>query len=293
MKALTFNSTQFDIVDCNGQPWLQARQIGSALGYAREDSINKIYERNADEFTNKMTSTVKLTLQGQQREVRIFSLRGAHLLAMFARTEVAKEFRRWVLDVLERAVQQQPQMSVAQQVRFDRRPLRGRHVRIALFDGQPWFAAGQLCSALDLGSSDRIVRSLPEAHKRKLQQGARELWLVDAVGARRAGDYCQRPVLDEFQPWLDRLLNEFAPEQAQLPLAGASREQMARGLLVAARFMCWFDPQGRMTLKELDSDVAVLKQSEFAGYIADPAGMPAAALPDILAAVSSRIKGLH
>lgn len=35
------------------------------------------------------------------QETRIFSLRGCHLLAMFARTPVAKEFRRWVLDVLE------------------------------------------------------------------------------------------------------------------------------------------------------------------------------------------------
>ena len=32
---------------------------------------------------------------------RIFSLRGCHLLAMFARTPVAKAFRRWVLDVIE------------------------------------------------------------------------------------------------------------------------------------------------------------------------------------------------
>ena len=34
-------------------------------------------------------------------KVRIFSLRGCHLLAMFARTPVAKAFRRWVLDVIE------------------------------------------------------------------------------------------------------------------------------------------------------------------------------------------------
>ena len=29
-----------------------------------------------------------------------FSLRGVHMVAMFARTPVAKEFRRWVLDIL-------------------------------------------------------------------------------------------------------------------------------------------------------------------------------------------------
>jgi hypothetical protein len=36
--------------------------------------------------------------------VRIFSLRGAHLLGMFARTARAAEFRRWVLDILEGVV---------------------------------------------------------------------------------------------------------------------------------------------------------------------------------------------
>ncbi|WP_271105869.1 Bro-N domain-containing protein [Pseudomonas tohonis] len=115
MTSLSFHNTQFEVVDRNGAPWLQARQIGAALGYAREDAINKIYERNADEFTTEMTSNVKLTLKGQQREVRIFSLRGAHLLAMFARTKVAKEFRHWVLDVLE-GVAEAPHSSRPKQI---------------------------------------------------------------------------------------------------------------------------------------------------------------------------------
>lgn len=178
----------------------------------------------------------------------------------------------------------------------ERRPLRGRLVLVVSYGGRLWFGAANLCSALDIGSAGRFLRNLPVQHKRKLTQGNRELWLVDVEGARRVGDYCKAPVAEEFRPWLARLLDEFAPDQPQLlavQLTPGDREAMARGLLVAARFMCWFDPQGRMTLKELDPDVAVLKQGEFAGYIADPAGMPAAALPDILAAVSSRIKGLH
>ncbi len=101
MQALTFRNTQFDITDCNGQPWLKSSQIAEALGYADASSINRIYARNSDEFTDQMTGSVKLTdPNGALQETRIFSLRGAHLLAMFARTEVAKEFRRWVLDVL-------------------------------------------------------------------------------------------------------------------------------------------------------------------------------------------------
>ena len=51
-----------------------------------------------------MTQLVEITAQpqnGAEGRARIFSLRGCHLLAMFARTPVAKAFRRWVLDVIE------------------------------------------------------------------------------------------------------------------------------------------------------------------------------------------------
>lgn len=106
--SLVFQNTQFDIVDRVGHPWLKSAQIALALGYSREDSISRIYDRNKDEFTDTMTAVVKvpdLDRQfggpGQNREVRIFSLRGCYAIGMFARTAKAKEFRRWVLDVLE------------------------------------------------------------------------------------------------------------------------------------------------------------------------------------------------
>lgn len=103
--ALSFQETQFDVIDLDNKPWLRLHQIGVALGYARSDVINKIYYRNADEFTENMTALVDLDTNGGKQQVRIFSLRGCHLLAMFARTAVAKEFRRWVLDILDRHVE--------------------------------------------------------------------------------------------------------------------------------------------------------------------------------------------
>ena len=108
MNALVFQGTSLHPITQNGELWLTSRELGQALGYAREDAVNKIYERNADEFNSSMTCNVKKTLQGQRRQVRIFSLRGCHLIAMFARTPVAKEFRKWVLDVLDREVSKVP-----------------------------------------------------------------------------------------------------------------------------------------------------------------------------------------
>lgn len=138
IQPLTFQSTTFDVIDRNGQPWLRSHQIGVALGYKRSDIVAKLYRANADEFTDSMTALVKLPdlphqngVAGQTREVRIFSLRGAHLLGMFARTKAAADFRRWVLDILDQEVQPQPPLDeilhiaaqIAEALRNDNRVL--------------------------------------------------------------------------------------------------------------------------------------------------------------------------
>src|SRR5690606_4430837 len=88
VKSLTFHDTEFEIVDHNGQPWLRGFQIGSALGYKNPSAdMAKLYERNADEFTDQMTALIELHTSGGKQQVRIFSLRGAHLLAMLSRTK--------------------------------------------------------------------------------------------------------------------------------------------------------------------------------------------------------------
>jgi len=106
--SLSFRDVNFDITDIHGQPWLRSPQIAVALGYNRTDRINEVYARNADEFTDSMTQVIELPTAGGKQQVRVFSLRGCHLLGMLARTKTAKEFRRWVLDVLEKEVSGSP-----------------------------------------------------------------------------------------------------------------------------------------------------------------------------------------
>lgn len=102
VQTLQFQDTQFTITDINGKPWLRGYQIGNALQYSNGAvAISKLYDRNADEFTESMTQVVELQTAGGLQKVRVFSLRGCHLLGMLAKTAKAKEFRRWVLDILE------------------------------------------------------------------------------------------------------------------------------------------------------------------------------------------------
>lgn len=89
--------------------WLTSSDIAKALQYSNSRAVTMIYNKYADEFTNGMTQVLEVSTSGNYRKkVRVFSLRGAHLIAMFARTDVAKEFRRWVLDILDREVQHSP-----------------------------------------------------------------------------------------------------------------------------------------------------------------------------------------
>ncbi len=98
---------QFHPIQSNDdQIWITSSELARALGYAREDSASRIYDRKSDEFTSDMTKVVA-NPQTVNLTVRVFSLRGCHLITFFARTPVAKEFRKWVLDVLEKEVLQQ------------------------------------------------------------------------------------------------------------------------------------------------------------------------------------------
>ncbi len=99
---LVFENTEFDVVDIHNVAWLRSFQIGSALNYKNPSSdMAKLFDRNADEFTAEMTQVLELPTAGGQQQVRVFSPRGCYLLGMLARTERAKAFRQWVLDVLE------------------------------------------------------------------------------------------------------------------------------------------------------------------------------------------------
>ncbi len=106
---LNFHGVSLTPVDSISGVWLTSSDIAKALGYASSKSVSTIYSRNSDEFTSSMSMVIKMKTIGinnnlREKSVRVFSLRGCHLIAMFATTDKAKEFRRWVLDILDREV---------------------------------------------------------------------------------------------------------------------------------------------------------------------------------------------
>ncbi|WP_053089858.1 BRO-N domain-containing protein [Serratia marcescens] len=87
----------------DGQLWFEAVGIAAALGYANYRSVTGIYANHKTEFANDMSKVLDSSTLGKARhKTRIFSLRGVHLIAMLARTPVAEDFRKWVLDLIEK-----------------------------------------------------------------------------------------------------------------------------------------------------------------------------------------------
>lgn len=111
-KDLTFQQTTFHPVSHKGEIWLTSSELAAALGYKKSDAVTQIFGRYHDEFNENMSTTLKMSVVRKTGvvdiPVRVFSLRGAHLIAMFATTQKAKEFRRWVLDILDREVAHSP-----------------------------------------------------------------------------------------------------------------------------------------------------------------------------------------
>lgn len=132
VATLSFNGNNLNPVEREGQIWMTSADLTKALGYADEKSVNRIFNRNKDEFTSNMTQTIEgvnltssLKTKGLTVKTRIFSLRGCHMIAMFARTKVAKDFRKWVLDILDRevstpAIEQPPAITDADWMRYSR-----------------------------------------------------------------------------------------------------------------------------------------------------------------------------
>lgn len=107
--ALTFNGVTLSPISHKNQTWLSACELSKALGYSQSDAVTKIYNRNKDEFNDGMTTLLSnaqigrhVESSGFHSESRLFSLRGCHLVAMFSKTAVAKLFRVWVLDILDK-----------------------------------------------------------------------------------------------------------------------------------------------------------------------------------------------
>ena len=112
ISNFNFQGVTLKPIERSGDLWFSSADLAKALGYKKNDAVTQIYSRYSDEFGVNMSTTLRERVVRKtgsvEMLVRFFSLRGCHLIAMFATTDKAKEFRRWVLDILDREVQDSP-----------------------------------------------------------------------------------------------------------------------------------------------------------------------------------------
>ncbi|HEK1849639.1 TPA: hypothetical protein SMR69_003491, partial [Proteus mirabilis] len=116
-KSLVFKGNEITPFD-NGDNkiWFTSSQMAKLLEYKNEKSVTNLYNANKDEFSDDMTMVTETMTNGinnnlRKKKVRIFSVRGAHLIGMLANTDVAKSLRRWLLDLAEK--ESKPQTGLA------------------------------------------------------------------------------------------------------------------------------------------------------------------------------------
>lgn len=155
----------------DGKIWFTAELLADLLGYADEKQVNKIYHRHEDEFTDSMTTLTKVTMNGinnslRETDVRLFSPRGAHLIGMVSRTKVARELRRWFLDLAEK----ESGVSVGSLDVNSLTSLAGQqiHDAIAQFDKASFLHRGQKGSGL-MSQRKKDIKKVKEATLLALQ----------------------------------------------------------------------------------------------------------------------------
>ena len=203
-------------------------------------------------------------------------------LSMVENNEQGRQARRYFIE-MERRAHAQPQRANDEPA-IEQLGLRGCNVLVAHYGEQLWFSAGNLSTALGLGSSDRLVRSLAERHKRKLKRGTRELWMIDVVGADRAADYCKPDVATEYKAWLQRVTGP----TAQI-LAGSPVERFGLEQLLDMRLLVSFDERGTYQAKPIPPGALLVSPSRLASVLSDPFTVPTEFLPEILPAVAARM----
>lgn len=120
-NLVQFNNIDVEIINKDNDKYISGAQIGRALELSQADAVAKIYNRHKEEFNTDMTQLIR---RGS-RTLRVFNRDGAWLIGMFARTQRAADFRKWVIKVLSAVADGQLQPVSAQYAPVDMKAIGG------------------------------------------------------------------------------------------------------------------------------------------------------------------------
>jgi prophage antirepressor-like protein/phage anti-repressor protein len=101
LPPMVFRDVQFEVVHIDEEVCLRADQIGQALLIEPpEPGILELYQAHRTRFSDFISRVVVVTVDGQARPMRVFTLWGTLTLARHATTSEAPAFEAWTLELL-------------------------------------------------------------------------------------------------------------------------------------------------------------------------------------------------
>ncbi|WP_313105039.1 antA/AntB antirepressor family protein [Stutzerimonas nitrititolerans] len=257
------------------------------------------FEENADfSIVSLKSETIRKYANGERKGVSKVSdyhltLDMAKELSMVENNEQGRKARRYFIDCEKRA-QGQPDLALTvetcRQVAFE-----GRRIRVLMRDGQPWFAAAHVASALGLRSSDRITRSALRHELCQVLRGKQAMNYLAPQAALRAGDYAAPDAGERWGAWFQRTLDGLVQQplqRAALEAPGRSAvERFGLEQLLSTRLLLGFNAEGGVEVKAVKPEAMVVTPDRLAAVIGDNFVIAQQHLPEILSAVAGRMRG--
>lgn len=260
------------------------------------------FEENQDfSMVSLKSETIRQYATGQRKGVAKsveyhLSLDMAKELSMVENTEQGRMARRYFIDMERKALSQQPALPAAGQFERITHAFRGSRVEFLVDGPQVWVKASCITTALGLGSSDRITRTLADGRKVCRLRGQQKHVFIDPAAALRAAGYVRESEKAKaWEEWLTGVLKTFDNGVQKAALAEAlvpghtPVERYGLEQLLDTKMLFSLDDQGRAQVKPIPPGALIVTPERLADVLRDPFTVPVEYLPGLMQVIAGRM----
>lgn len=216
-------------------------------------------------------------------------------LSMVENNEQGRMARRYFID-MERKALSQAALPAPEQFERVTHAFRGSRVEFLVDGRQVWVKASCITTALGLGSSDRITRSLADDRKVYRMRGQQKHWFIDPAAALHAAGYVRESEKAKaWEEWLAGVLKSFeagvqkaALVEALLP-GQTPVERYGLEQLLDTKMLFSLDEQGRAQVKPIPPGAMIVTPERLADVLRDPFTVPVEYLPNLMQVIAGRM----
>lgn len=216
-------------------------------------------------------------------------------LSMVENNEQGRMARRYFID-MERKALSQAALPAPEQYERITHAFRGSRVEFLVDGRQVWVKASCITTALGLGSSDRITRSLADDRKVYRMRGQQKHVFIDPAAALRAAGYVREiEKAKAWEEWLASVLKTFDAGAQKAALVEAlvpghtPVERYGLEQLLDTKMLFGLDEQGRAQVKPIPPGALIVTPERLAEVLRDPFTVPVEYLPNLMQVIAGRM----